>query len=136
MDIKADEVKYKTKINLTQTLLTGIPAIKREKQLTEKKSIESLDFMRFYSKDSSDPIAEIAGNDFDYSILGQDMGATAAVNFGAMVKKLKALLPDAIFDEKLRDTMLTGQSMISQNVDMNCRLIWQYHSVGQNRPQF
>ncbi len=127
MDIKADEVKYKTKINLTQTLLTGIPAIKREKQLTEKKSIESLDFIRFYARDSSDAIVEIAGNDFDYSILGQDMGATSAVNFGAMVKKLKALLPNAIFDEKLRDTMLTGQTMISQNLDMNCKLIWCFY---------
>ena len=86
------------KLNVTATLLTGMPMFRKVKEKTGEELLAE-DFVRLYGRNSPDPLLEIPQNHFDYSFLGDRLGPTSHQNLAKTTKTLREIFPDAVFDE-------------------------------------
>lgn len=127
--------KTKMKFNLPATLLTGgIPIWRRVNEKTGETSVQTERFVRFYEREPSEPIAEILQHDFDYSSLGVKVALSSLVNFDTLVKKIRELSPQAIFDDRLAEFFKADVPFSTpwENVDINCKLIYLHHKAVSN----
>jgi len=129
---EAEEAPAKTKLKLDvgKTLVTGgIPILKRVKQKPKNESPQFEWFLRFYERASSEPRVEILQYDMDYSFLGAETTLSSVANFINVVKRLREIYPQAIYDERLMKTYTTDIPMTTadEDMDINCRLIYFQH---------
>ena len=86
------------KLNVTATLLTGIPMFRKVKGKTGEEFLPE-DFVRLYGRISPEPLLEIRQNHFDYSFLGDRLAPTSNQNLDKTTKALKEIFPAAVFEE-------------------------------------
>ena len=115
----------KTKLNIPLTALSGgIPIMRKVKENAKEVTLREEYFLRFYGRNSMEPIVEILQNDFDYSSLGSQMGSSSIVNFNVLVTNIIKILPRVIFDDRLiRYYAADSSSNTLNTVEVNCRLI-------------
>ncbi len=85
------------KLNITATLLTGMPMFRKVKEKTGEESVAE-DFVRLYGRLSPDPLLEIPQNHFDYSFLGDRLAPTSNQNLAKTTEALRGIFPGAVFD--------------------------------------
>jgi hypothetical protein len=125
----------KMKINLKATLLTGgIPIFHKVEQTTKETTSETEYFIKLYEHDSMERNIEFLQYDLDYSFLGTEMSSSSFVNLNAIVKKLRNIIPHAIFDERLMNLMQADMSsdIYHDNMEINCKLIYLYYKAVEN----
>ncbi|MFZ1914883.1 MAG: hypothetical protein WCF70_04140 [Dehalococcoidales bacterium] len=123
------------KFNLTATLVTGgIPIWSKVKETSKTNSGETGYFVRIYDRDSVQPRVEIFENYFNYSVLGAEIAPSSAANLNSIVTKLRAVFPQALFDDILTRPMGTSESYDTKAnvVELNCRLLYWYHRALSN----
>jgi hypothetical protein len=123
------------KFNLTATLVTGgIPIWSKVKETSKANSGETGYFVRIYDRDSVQPRVEIFENYFNYSVLGAEIAPSSAANLNSIVTKLRAVFPQALFDDILTRPMGTSESYDTKAnvVELNCRLLYWYHRALSN----
>jgi hypothetical protein len=123
-------VKTKMKLDVGKTLLMGgIPVMKRAKAKLKAVTPENEWFLRFYERRSSEPRVEILQYDLDYSFLGEETAMSSVANFINVVKRLREIYPQAIYDERLMKTFAVDIPMTTsdEDIDINCRLIYFQH---------
>lgn len=106
------------KLNVTATLLTGMPMFKKVKEKTGEE-FQPEGFVRIYNRSSSDPLLEIPQNGFDYSFLGDSLAPTSHQNLDKTAETLREIFPGAVFDETL-----AGHADLTE---ADCRLVYLYH---------
>lgn len=112
------------------TLLTGgIPVWRRVKQTTTDKSTQTEDFARLYERKSAEPGVELLQHHLNYSFLGAERAASAAMNFSTVVRRLREAFPEAIFDDRLSKPLALTTSSSWQDTELNCRLIYLFHAM-------
>jgi hypothetical protein len=118
------------KLNVSSTLLTGIPMLKKETRTVKEVTSETEVFLRLYRPQSMDPEVELLQHDIDYSFLGSQMTATSQGNFNLLSAKLREAFPCAIFDENLMEA--PGADLVqSAGIDIstvNSRLLYLFYS--------
>jgi hypothetical protein len=129
---EAEDVPAKTKwkLNVGATLMTGgLPIPKRVKEKPTTVSPENEWFLRFYERASSEPRVEMLQYDMNYSFLGAEATLSSVANFINVVKRLREIYPQAIYDERLMKTYTTDILMTTadEDMDINCRLIYFQH---------
>jgi hypothetical protein len=87
--------------------------------------------VRFYDRESSEPIVEILQYEFDYSFLGVKIALSSLANFNALVTKIREISPQAIFDDRLTELFKADVPFSTpwENVDINCKLIYLHHQA-------
>ncbi len=118
------------KFNLTATLVTGgIPIWSKVKETSKANSDETGYFVRIYDRDSLQPWVEFFENSFNYSALETDIAPSATVNLNRIVTKLRAVFPQALFDDVLTQPIGMSESYDKKAnvIELNCRLIYLYH---------
>jgi hypothetical protein len=108
------------KLNITATLLTGIPMFRKVKEKTGD-AFKTEVFVRIYGPASSEPIIEIVQNDFDYSFLKDRLAPTSSQNLNKTADFLMETFPRSIFDDTL--------AAHSEATEVNCRLVYLYHKA-------
>ena len=129
-EVEEAPAKTKLKLNVGATLVTGgIPILKRVKQKPKAASSQSEWFLRLYEQASSEPRVEMLQYDMDYSFLGVETTLSSVANFINVVKRLREIYPQAIYDERLMKTYTTDIPMTTadEDMDINCRLIYFQH---------
>jgi hypothetical protein len=112
------------------TLLTGgIPVFRRVKQTTTDKSSQAEDFARLYYRKSAEPGVELWQHDLNYSFLGAERAASSVLNFSTLVRRLREVFPEAIFDDRLSKPLVLADSSSWQDAELNCRLIYLFHAM-------
>jgi hypothetical protein len=91
-------------------------------------------FVRIYGWSSPEPSVEFFENSFNYSSLSPDIAPSSAVNLNSMVMKLRAIFPEALFDDRLTQPMGMSEHYDRQAnaVEINCKLIYLYHRAVHN----
>jgi hypothetical protein len=86
-------------------------------------------FLRLYERASSEPRVEILQYDMDYSFLGAETTMSSVANFINVVKRLREIYPQAIYDERLTKpyTVDIPMTTADEGIDINCRLIYFQH---------
>jgi hypothetical protein len=118
------------KFNLTATLVTGgIPVWSKVKETSKANSDEMGYFVRIYGWSSPEPSVEFFENSFNYSVLSPDIAPSSEVNFNSIVMKLRAIFPEALFDDRLTQPMGMAEDYDQQAnaVEINCKLLYLYH---------
>ncbi|MFA5375468.1 MAG: hypothetical protein WC455_06920 [Dehalococcoidia bacterium] len=126
-EVEDATAKTKRKLNVGATLMTGgIPIFKKVKEKPKTVTPENEWFLRFYERALSEPRVEILQYDIDYSFLGAETTLSSTANFINVVKRLRAIYPQAIYDERLMKTFSTDIPMTTpeEDLDINCRLIY------------
>ena len=126
----------KIKLNVPATVLAGgIPILRRATEKNAPESFQAEDFVKIYDSRSSDPRVEIVQNRVDYGFLGPDLAPSAAVNFDALVKKLREWFPTAIFDERLTGHVKSGVpgAGAAEALEVRCKLIYLSHRAVRYR---
>jgi hypothetical protein len=122
--------KSQIKFSWGGTLLTGgIPVFRRVKKTTTEKSSQAEGFARLYSRKSAEPGVELRQHHLNYSFLGAERAASSVLNFTTVVRRLREAFPKAIFDERLAKPLALGESSSWQDVELNCRLIYLFHTM-------
>ena len=124
--------KTRIKLDVGKTLLMGgIPIPKRVKDKEQPKtaSPENEWFVMLYERQSSEPRVEILQYGMEYAFLGEETALSSMVNFINVVKRLRAIYPQAIYDERLMKTFSTDIPMTTpdEDLDINCKLIYFQH---------
>lgn len=122
-------VKTRYKLDMGKSLLLGgVPVVKR---VSEKPKSESQPewFLRLYERASSEPRVEILQYDMDYSFLGEETTLSSTANFMNIVKRLRGIYTQAIYDERLMKISVTDipGTTPDEDIDINCRLIYYQH---------
>jgi hypothetical protein len=91
----------KMKLNVTATVLTGLPVIHPVTRKTTQESFRAEGFVSLFDRRSSDPRVEMFQNHLDYAFLGPELAPSAPANFEILVEKLRHWFPLAIFDDRL-----------------------------------
>ncbi len=115
------------KFNLPATLLTGgIPIWRKVNEKTAEQSVQTEYFVRLYDQASSEPVVEILQSNFDYSSLGVKIALSSLANFNALVTKIRATSPQAIFDDRLTELFEADIPFYTpwENIDIICKLIY------------
>ncbi len=110
-------------------MLGGIPAWKRVKETATEKSSQTEEFARLYYRKSAEPSVELRQQRLNYSFLGAERAASSVANFSTLVRWLREAFPEAIFDERLAKHLVLGESSGWQDIELNCRLIYLFHTV-------
>jgi hypothetical protein len=111
------------------TLLTGgIPVFRRVKETTTEKSSQTEEFARLYSRKSAEPGVGLRQHQLNYSFLGAERAASAAMNFGTVVRRLREAFPKAIFDNRLAKPLAPTSW---QDVELSCRLIYLFQAMAK-----
>lgn len=130
--VEIETTKQKTKFSLPRTLLMGgIPMWRRVDEKTTTHSTQAECFARLYERKSLDPSVDIFQHHMNYSFLGVKIAASSFTNFGTVVLGLRAVFPQAIFDNRLaKPSMLTASfSQVWEDIEINCKLIYLFHAV-------
>ena len=130
--VEVETTKPKTKFSLTRTLLMGgIPIWRRVDEKTTSQSIQAEYFARLYERKSPDPSVDILQHHMNYSFLGAKVAASSFTNFGAVVRRLREIFPQTIFDDRLVKPLVltTSSSQARQDIEINCKLIYLFHTV-------
>jgi hypothetical protein len=120
------------KLNLGATLLTGgIPIMRRVKEKTTARSLQTEGFLRLYDRTSVELNVEILQHEFDYSFLGVQMAPSSLVNFRTTVMRIRDVLPQAVFDDRLTESFWVHISSASpqESMEINCKLIFLYYKA-------
>jgi len=132
--VEVETTKPKTKFSLTRTLLMGgIPIWQRVDEKTTTQSIQAEYFARLYERKSPDPSVDILQHHMNYSFLGAKVAASSFTNFGTVVRRLRELFPQAIFDDRLAKPLVLTTSSSREDIEINCRLIYLFHVVTSGR---
>jgi hypothetical protein len=134
--VKVETTKTKTKFSLTKTLLMGgIPIWQRVDEKTTVQSTQAEYFARLYERKSPDPSVEILQQHMNYSFLGAKVAASSFTNFGTVVRRLREVFPQAIFDNRLAkpSVLTTSSGQVWQDVEIDCKLIYLFHAVTSGR---
>lgn len=123
--LEVETTRSRSQFSLGRTLmLGGIPAWRKVEETTTEKSSQTEDFVRLYSSKSAEPAVELWQHQLNYSFLGAERGATSAVNFSTLVRRLREAFPGAIFDNRLDRPLALATTSSWQDVELNCRLIY------------
>jgi hypothetical protein len=132
--VEVETTKSKTKFSLTKTLLTGgIPMWRKVDEKTTERSIRDEYFATLYDRKSPDPSVEILQQHMNYSFLGAKVAASSFTNFSAVVRRLREVSPQAIFDNRLAKPYVLTKSASREDIETNCRLIYLFHTVTSGR---
>jgi len=136
--IQSEKTVTRSKINLTATLLTGMPVTKKVRNTEKVVNMETENFMRIYEHESMYNSIEFLQYGLDYSFLGAEMGSSSSVNFAALARKLKNAFPQAVYDERLMKYLPADRSseFARDNVEVNCRLIYMYYKAVENNKSY
>jgi hypothetical protein len=127
---EVETTRKRNKFSWGRTLiLGGIPAWKRVEETTTEKSIQTEDFVRLYGSKSAEPAVELWQHHLNYSCLGAERGATSAVNFATLVRRLREVFPQAVFDDRLARPLALATTSSWQDVELNCRLIYLFQAM-------
>ena len=132
---ETEVTKTGMRLNLAATVLTGgIPIVRRVKEKTTDRSLQTERFVRLYDRTSPEPNVEILQNEFDYSFLGAEIAPSSLANFGTTVTRIRHILLQAVFDDRL--TKSFGVDIPStapqEGIEINCKLIYLYHKAVSN----
>jgi hypothetical protein len=130
--VEVETTKPRTKFSLTRTLLMGgIPIWRRVDEKTTAQSIQTEYFARLYDRKSTDPSIEILQHHMNYSFLGAKVAASSFTNFGTVIRRLREVFPQAIFDNRLAKPLVltTSSSQVPQDIEINCKLIYLFHAM-------
>jgi len=130
--VEVETTKPKTKFSLTRTLLMGgIPIWRRVDEKTTVQSIQVEYFARLYERKSPDPSVDILQNHMNYSFLGAKVTVSSFTNFGTVVRRLREIFPQAIFDNRLVKPLVATaySSRVWEDIEINCKLIYLFHTV-------
>jgi hypothetical protein len=124
--------KSRIKFSWGGTLLTGgIPVFRRVKETTTDKSSQTEDFVRLYSSKSAEPAVELWQHNLNFSCLGAERAASSVVNFSTLVRRLREVFPEAIFDNRLARPLVLATTSSWQDVELNCRLIYLFQATAK-----
>ena len=118
------------KLNLPVTILTGgIPVWRKVTEKTGDISIQAECFLRLYDRKSLDPSVEILEYHLDYSFLEAEKDPYSITNFDTIVKKIRDIFPQAVFDDRLTEPHEANLPFVTtrDNIEINCKLIYLYH---------
>jgi hypothetical protein len=125
--VEVETTKSRSRFSWGRTImLGGIPAWKKVEETTTEKSSQTEDFARLYSSKSAEPAVELWQHQLNYSCLGAERGATSAMNFATLVRRLRETFPKAIFDDRLIQSLVLTDW---QDVELNCRLIYLFQAM-------
>ncbi len=128
--VEVETTRTRSKFSWGGTLLTGgIPIFRRVKETTTDKSSQTEDFARLYSSKSAEPAVELWQHNLNYSCLGAERAATSAMNFSTLVRRLREVFPEAIFDNRLAKPLVLATTPSWQDVELNCRLIYLFQAM-------
>jgi hypothetical protein len=130
--VEVETTKPRTKFSLTRTLLMGgIPIWRRVDEKTTAQSIQTEYFARLYDRKSTDPSIEILQHHMNYSFLRAKVAASSFTNFGTVIRRLREVFPQAIFDNRLTKPLVltTSSSQVPQDIEINCKLIYLFHAM-------
>jgi hypothetical protein len=128
--VEVERERSKRKFSWGRTImLGGIPAWKKVKETVTDKSSLAEDFARLYSRKSNEPGVELRQHRLNYSFLGAERAASSVLNFTTVVRRLREAFPEAIFDERLAKRLILDESSSWQDVELNCRLIYLFHTM-------
>lgn len=128
--VEVETTRTRGKFSWGRTLiLGGIPAWKKVKETTTEKSSQTEDFARLYSSKSAEPAVDLWQYNLNYSFLGAERGATSAMNFSTLVRRLREVFPQAIFDNRLAKPLALTTTSSWQDVELNCRLIYLFEAT-------
>ncbi len=133
---KTEDTKNGKKLDLAATVLTGgIPITRRVKEKTVTMSQETEGFIRFYDQSLPEFTVEILQNSFDYSFLDKEMAPFSTLNFGILIRTIRDILPQTVFDDRLTESSATNIPFTApeESVDINCKLIYLYYKAISNR---
>jgi hypothetical protein len=120
------------KLDITATLLTGgIPISKTKNEKTKEITTENECFLRIFENISMDFCVEIRQHGFNYSFLGTNISPSSVNNFNLLAQRLQNFFPQAVFDDKLKESTSISNSFNSpyENFDINCKLIYLYYKA-------
>lgn len=123
-------VKTRYKLDMGKSLLLGgVPVVKRVSEKPKSESSQPEWFLRLYERRSPDATVEILQYDMDYTFLGEETSLSSTANFLNVVKRLRGIYPQAIYDERLMKTSVTDipGTTPDEDIDINCRLIYYQH---------
>ena len=108
--------------------------MKKVKQKTTTRSVQTESFIRLYCRASPQPAVQIPQHDFDYSFLGPEMVPSAAANINIAIRKIREAFPQAIFDDSLIEPFGANMpaTMMQETIEDNCKLIYWYHRAVSN----
>ncbi len=128
--VEVERTRSRSKFSWGRTImLGGIPAWKRVKETATEKSSQTEEFARLYYRKSAEPSVELRQQRLNYSFLGAERAASSVANFSTLVRWLREAFPEAIFDERLAKHLVLGESSGWQDIELNCRLIYLFHTV-------
>jgi hypothetical protein len=134
--VAVETTKTKTKFSLTRTLLMGgIPMWQRVEEKTTTQSTQAEYFARLYERKSPEPSVDILQQHMNYSFLGAKVATSSFTNFGTVVRRLREVFPQAIFDDRLAkpSVLTTSSSQVWQDIETNCKLIYLFHAVASSQ---
>jgi len=134
--VAVETTKPKTKFSLTRTLLTGgIPIWRRVDEKTKAQSIQAEYFARLYDRKSPVPSVDILQHHMNYSFLGAKVAPSSFTNFGIVVRRLREVFPQAIFDNRLAkpSVLAESSSRVWEDIEIKCKLIYLFHAVTSGR---
>lgn len=126
-----EDISDKGKLKLgvgTGPITSGLPVLKRVKEKPKPESQPEW-FLRLYERASSEPRVEVLQYDIDYTFLGAETSLSSTANFLNVVKRLRGIYPQAIYDERLMKTSVTDipGTTPDEDININCRLIYYQH---------
>lgn len=130
--IERETTRGKRQLNLPATLLTGgIPISRRVEEKAKDVSIDTEYFVRLYARTSWEPIVEIFQRDFDYASLETKIAPISLTNLNIIVTKLRNTFPEAIFDDRLTETLGINLPFVmpGDETEINCKLVYLYHQA-------
>ena len=125
-----ESTKFKMKFSKKATLMTGgVPVWRPTTERTTSEVLKEEFFVRLYSRESSEPVAEMMVNHMDYSFLGSELATSSPANFNIVVEKLRKFFPSAIFDDRLMRPFKVDvpTSELYEALNINCTLLYSYH---------
>jgi hypothetical protein len=130
--VEVETTKTRSKFSWGRTLmLGGIPAWRKVEETTTEKSSHTEDFVRLYSSKSAEPAVELWQYNLNYSFLGAERGATSAINFSTLVRRLREVFAAAAFDDRLAKPLALATTSSWQDVELNCRLIYLFRATAK-----
>jgi hypothetical protein len=130
--VEVETTRTRSKFSWGRTImLGGIPAWKRVKETTTDKSSQTEDFARLYSSKSTEPAVELWQHSLNYSCFGAERATSSVVNFSTLVRRLREVFPEAIFDNRLARPLVLATTSSWQDVELNCRLIYLFQATAK-----
>jgi hypothetical protein len=118
------------KFSLGATILTGgIPVWRQVKDKISDRPVQIECFARLYDRKSSEQSIELLQHRMNYSFLGTKKAPSSLANFDIVVKLLRELFPQAIFDDRLMKLARRNEppEQTQHDLEINCKLLYLYH---------